>query len=222
MKLYGVARSRATRNIWLARELGIDLERIAVVQAYRLEEKGIDPRGPDAPFNTLTPEFLMISPAGAVPVLQDGDLVISESLAINHYMAEKTGGDLAAQDAGERALIEQWALYGMTAIEPQALDIMWVYAKGRAETEEGIAELSRLRSALMRPMAVLNAHLARKGQMLGDRFTVADIDMAEIIRYAAFDAPLMARFEAVATWLAACQDRPAFTAMMAERAAEPA
>jgi glutathione S-transferase len=222
MKLYGVARSRATRNIWLARELGIDLERVAVMQAYRLEANGIDPLGPDAPFNTRTPEFLTIAPSGAVPVLEDGDLVIFESLAINHYLADKVGGIMAAQDAGERASVEQWALYGMTAIEPHALDIMMIHAQGRAGTDEGIAELARHHAALMRPMAVLNAHLARKGQMLGDRFTVADIDMAEIIRYAAYDAALMERFEAVSHWLAACQARPAFIAMMAERAAEPA
>ena len=222
MKLYGVARSRATRNIWLARELGIELERVAVIQAYRLEEKGIDPRSVDAPYNTLTPEFLAISPAGAIPVLQDGDLVLSESLAINHYLADKVGGDVAAQDAAERALIEQWALYGMTMIEPYALAIMYIYAKGRDQSAEGIDEMAQNRSALMRPMAVLNAHLARQGQMMGGRFTVADIDMAEIIRYAAFDAALMERFEAVSHWLAACHARPAFIAMMAERAGEPA
>ncbi len=220
MKLYGVVSSRASRNVWLANELGLALERIPVIQAYRLEEQGLDPRSDDAPLNTLSPEFLALSPAGMVPLLVDGDLALFESFAINHYLAEKSGGELAPQDAQERAQIEQWGLYGTSAIEPLALDIMWTYVKGRAQSEAGMAELERLRAALMRPMAVLEAHLVRKGVMVGDRFTVADINMAEVLRYAAFDAPLMARFGAVAAWLERCHARPAFKMMMASRAAE--
>ena len=79
-----------------------------------------------------------------VPLLVDGDLALFESFAINHYLAEKSGGELAPQDAQERAQIEQWGLYGTSAIEPLALDIMWTYVKGRAQSEAiAIGRLTR-------------------------------------------------------------------------------
>ena len=216
--LYGVARSRASRTIWLAGELGITLEQVAVIQAYRLT----DPDAPDAPLNTRSPEFLALSPAGAIPVLKDGDLVLSESLAINHYLARKHGGPLAPRDAAETALMEQWAFYGVTAIEPHALAILYAYAQGRAETEEGRAEVAQAADALRRPLAVLDGHLAKAGHVVGGRFTVADINLAEIVRYAQPHPTLLPGFPAVAAWLEACQQRPAFQAMWAQRAAEPA
>ena len=216
--LYGVCRSRASRAIWLAGELGITLDEVPVIQAYRLA----DPAAPDAPMNTRSPGFLALSPAGAIPVLKDGDLVLSESLAINHYLARKHGGPVAPADAAETALTEQWAFYAATAIEPHALAILYVFAQGRAETEEGRAELATHAEALARPLAVLEAHLAGHGHMVGGRFTVADIDVAEIVRYAQPHPTLLAGYPAVTAWLKACQARPAFQAMWARRNAEPA
>lgn len=216
--LYGVCRSRASRAIWLAGELGITLDEVPVIQAYRLA----DPAAPDAPLNTRSPEFLALSAAGAIPVLKDGDLVLSESLAITHYLARKHGGPVAPADAAETALTEQWAFYAATAIEPHALAILYVFADGRAGTDEGRAELARHAEALARPLAVLEAHLAKHGQMVGGRFTVADIDVAEIVRYAQPHPTLLADYPAVTGWLAACHARPAFQAMWARRSAEPA
>jgi len=214
--LYGVYRSRATRPVWLAAELDLDLEVVPVIQAYRL------PEGATTPLNTRSPEFLAISPAGAVPVLKDGDLVLSESLAITLYLAKKHGGPLAPKDATEEAQMMQWALYGMTAIEPAALKAMYVVASGGGDTPEGKAELAQLTADLQRPLKALNTHLANSGgQMVGRRFTVADINMAEIVRYAAAHPGTLADFDAVRAWLAACQDRPGFKEMWAKRSAEP-
>ena len=216
--LYGVCRSRASRAMWLAGELGITLEEVPVIQAYRLP----DPEAPDAPLNTRSPAFLALSPAGAIPVLKDGDLVLSESLAINHYLAKKHGGPVAPKDAGEAALTDQWAFYAATAIEPHALAILYVFAQGRADSPEGQAELASHTEALARPLAVLEAHLASRGHMVGDRFTVADIDVAEIVRYAQPHPTLLAGYPAITAWLKACHARPAFQAMWTRRTAEPA
>jgi glutathione S-transferase len=217
--LYGAYRSRATRNFWLALEAGKDLELKPVLQAYRLA----DPKAADAPLNTQSPEFLSISPAGAIPLLKDGDLVISESLAINLYLAKKWGGPLAPKDAGEDAQMMQWALYGMTALEPHTLPILYCYAEKRATTPEGQAELASHTEALERPLKALNTHLeTHGGHMVGGRFTVADINMAEILRYVQPHTSVLPRFPAVNAWLSACQSRAAFKEMMARREAEPA
>lgn len=215
LKLYGVCRSRATRNIWLMEELGMAYEQIPVIQAYRL-------KGGDAPLNTASPAFLAVNPAGQVPCIDDDGFVLAESLAINLYLAAKAGGPLAPADARERALMEQWALFAATGIEAAALDMYYPYAEKREGTPESAAQIATAAVKLDRPMATLNRHLLAVGHMVGGRFTVADINTAEVVRYASAHAPLMAACPAVAGWLATCQARPAFQAMWGKRLAEPA
>jgi glutathione S-transferase len=208
--LYGAYRSRGSRNFWLAGEMGITLDLIPVIQAYRAGAAA-------APLSTTSPAFLAISPAGAIPVLQDGDLILSESLAINMYLARKYGGPLAPKDAAEDALMLQWALYGVTALEPGALGLMYAFNEGRGES----AEVVDLCAKLQRPLKALEVHLNANDHMVGGRFTVADINMAEVLRYAQSHPTLLAGFPAVDRWLKACQARPAFQAMWAKRLAEP-
>ena len=208
--LYGAYRSRATRNFWLAGEMGIGLDLAPVLQAYRAGAA-------TAPMSTTSPEFLAISPAGAIPVLKDGDLVLSESLAINLYLARKYGGPMAAENAAEEALMLQWALYGATSVEPAALAIMLAFNENRGDGPDVAEHVEKLQ----RPLNVLQDHLAAQGQMVGGRFTVADINMAELLRYVQSHPTLLADFPAVDKWLKACQARPAFQQMWAKRMAEP-
>ena len=69
---------------------------------------------------------------------------------------------------------------------------------------------------------MLDQALAASGYLVGGRFTVADINTAEIVRYALAAPELFEAAPRVKTWLAACQARPAFKAMWAKRDAEPA
>lgn len=216
--LYGMLRSRATRNIWLLEELKAPYTLKPVIQAYRLA----DPHAPDAPLNTLSPEFLKLSPAGAIPVMEEDGLLLTESLAINLYIARKFGGPLAPRDLREEAQMTQWALFGATWIESPALEITSTYGRDEAETEAGKALIAASVEKLARPLAVLEGHLATHSHMVGGRFTVADINMAEIVRYAQAHAPLMDRFGRVKSWLEHCQSRPVFKKMWAARLAEPA
>jgi glutathione S-transferase len=218
LTLYGAYRSRASRNFWLLGELGVAYRFVPVIQGYRLANAAAS----EAPLNTTSAEFLTISPAGAIPVLDDDGFVLSESLAINLYLAKKSGGPLAPNDAREDALMMQWALYGTSSIETPALDISYAYARGEDTTEAGRAVIAAGAAKLQRPMAVLEGHLGKTGHMVGGRFSVADINMAEIVRYAQAHGPLMAAFPTVTRWLETCQARPAFKAMWASRLAEPA
>ncbi len=215
--LYGAHRSRATRNLWLAEEAGMDLEVRQVWQAYRVE----DPRAAGAPLNTLSAEFLAISPMGAIPVLVDGDLVLSESLAINLYLARRYGGDLGPRDEEENARMTQWALFGATSLEGPALGIMVVRNEGREDTDGGRQEIADCTERLHRPLRALDEHLGTRQWMVGSRFTVADINMAEILRYAQAEPGLLAVHPAVDGWLRMCQARPGFRRMWARRDAEP-
>lgn len=215
--LYGVTRSRASRNIWLMNELGQPYEQVPVIQAYRLA----NPEAPDAPVNTRSPSFLAVNPNGHIPSMKDGDLVLNESLAINLYLAKKFGGPLAPASLAEEGEVAMWTLWAATEAEPHAIQIL--YHRLMKQGDERKPELADAAVvALRQPFQVLNDALAANGHLVGGRFTVADINVAEVIRYA---SPAPELFEAaphVKAWLAACQARPAFKAMMDKRNAEPA
>jgi glutathione S-transferase len=115
----------------------------------------------------------------------------------------------------------QWALFGAASVEEPALAIQNAYQYGRAETEEGRAEVERSKERLHRPLRALEAHLGVRQWMVGSRFTVADINMAEILRYAQSDPGLLPLYPAVDGWLRMCQWRPAFRQMWEQRAQEP-
>jgi glutathione S-transferase len=77
-------------------------------------------------------------------------------------------------------------------------------------------------AALRQPFAVLDAALARHGHPVGGRFTVADINLAEVVRYAQAAPELFEAAPRVKAWLATCQARPAFKKMWEARDREPA
>ena len=73
---------------------------------------------------------------------------------------------------------------------------------------------------LKKPLAVFETHLAADGHVAGGRFTVADLGLAEIVRYVQGHPRLLADFPNVRDWLARCQARPGFKAMWETRNAE--
>jgi len=204
LTIYGVYRSRASRNLWLANELGIPFKQVPVVQAYRLKEPV-----PADVVHTRSPSFLKVNPNGHIPTMDDDGVVLHESLAINLYLAKKHGGPLAPATLAEDGEMTMWALWAVTEVEPYSLSI--------AQNGPTDAALAALRA----PFAVLDKAVAG-GFVVGNRFTVADINVAEIVRYAQ-NAPML--FDAapkVKAWLAACHARPAFRKMWDARDKEPA
>ena len=212
LTIYGAYRSRATRTYWLANELGLEYRSVPVLQARRVE----NPLAPDAPLNTLSPDFIKVNPMGLIPAIEDDGLVVIESMAINLHLARKHGGPLAPATLEEEAQATMWSFFAVTAIEAEALRISAAAASGRLETEEVSAAIRLLE----RPFKVLEAHLAKTGHMVADRFTVADINVAEVVRYAQPATALLEKFPKVKAWLEAAQARPAFRAMWEKREQE--
>lgn len=217
VKLYGVTRSRASRNVWLCLEAKMAFEQVPVIQARRLA----DPTAPDAPMNTRSPDFLAVNPNGLIPTLEDGDLVLNESLAINLYLAKKAGQPLAPVDLAEDGQMTMWSFWAATEAEPHTLQIMY-HCGGLPEAERDPAKADAAAMTLVPRFAVLDAHLALRQWLVGDRFTVADINTAEVLRYASAAPDLFAASPNVQRWYDACQARPAFQEMMRRREAEPA
>lgn len=205
LTIYGVTRSRASRNIWLANELSLPFQQVPIMQHYRL--KGTIPADL---VHTKSPDFLKVNPNGHIPSIDDDGLILHESLAINLYLAKKHGGPLAPATVAEDGAMSMWSLWAATEVEPYSILLA---TKGVTEPEV---------AALRAPFAVLDNALAKDGHLVGGRFTVADINVAEIVRYAQAAAPLFDAAPNVKSWLAACQARPAFKTMWAARDKEPA
>ncbi|WP_189409588.1 glutathione S-transferase family protein [Neogemmobacter tilapiae] len=216
--IYGVYRSRASRPLWLLGEIGMEFEHVPVIQAYRLG----DAVAPDAPLNTNSPRFRRVNPMGQIPAMRDGDLTLTESLAITLYLAQQYGGDLGPKDPVEIGEATNWGFFAATAIEPHALDIMMTINRGDAETDAGQVIIDKALEPLHRGLARLDQHLLHRDHVMGERFTVADIVLAECCRYAQSMAGLVQEYPSVQRWLTACQRRPAFLAFWEKRMAEPA
>lgn len=204
LTIYGVHRSRASRNIWLAHELGIPFKLEPVMQLYRLKEPI-----PAGLVHTKSPSFLKVNPNGHIPTMDDDGLVLHESLAINLYLAKKHGGPLAPVNVAEDGQMSMWSLWAANEVETQALSIV--------QNGPSAAAIDALRT----PFAVLDEALAG-AFLVGGRFTVADINVAEIVRYARDADELFKSAPRVKAWFDGCVARPAYRKMWEAREKEPA
>jgi glutathione S-transferase len=129
-------------------------------------------------------------------------------MAINLYLADRYGAaPLWPRDPRDRALIYQWSIWGQTEI-----DVM----SRHEDRFSGVPErIERARVELHARLAILNDALARRTYLLGDVFTLADINMAttliepwELSRPDGGDIrPGDRLFPAVGEWLARCTSR---------------
>ncbi len=216
LTIYGVYKSRASRVYWLAEELGFAFRKEPVIQARKVK----DPLAADAPLNTKTPSFLAVNSMGQIPTIDDDGLVLNESLAILLYLAKKHGGPLAPRDLTEEGKMLQWLFWGATAVETIVILVTQGDERGEWETDAGKAKLVSIGESLKRPFAAFEAHLAGKDYVVGDRFTVVDLALAEIIRYAQGHPALFEGFPKIQSWLERCQARPGFKSMWDKRNAE--
>lgn len=216
LTIYGVYRSRASRNYWMAGELGLPFTSVPVVQARRLD----DPQAADAVLNTQSPEFLAVNPTGLIPCVDDGGFVMTESLAINLYLARKHGGPLSGQTVTEEAEMLQWTMWAATEVEPHAVKIILTLDTNAAESEQGRLTIRAAAKALKKTFKRFDDHLAATGHVVGDRFTVADLNLAEVFRYTMGQPQLFDAAPNVKAWLERCHARAAFKAMMEARQGE--
>jgi glutathione S-transferase len=154
---------RGFRVVWLLEEMGMP---------YRLR-----------PVDLLVgvendPEFLAINPGGFIPVLQDGDVVMVESIAIMEYLMARHGPTpLAPAPAdphfptyqqflhlGEAGLaMAAYILVGARQFAPESDRNSWSARQAQEQYE------TRLR--------LVRRQLARSPYVAGDAFTAADISV---------------------------------------------
>jgi glutathione S-transferase len=204
LKIYGTPHSRASRPLWVCRELGLEYEQVPV----HFADGG-----------TRSPEFLAINPAGRIPAIDDAGFRLAESMAINFYLVKKHGGELAPKSLEDEARMLQWTFWAMTEVEKPLLTVFMQ----RAEVPPGspAAQYFRERSpkdpateqaalkALEHPMSVLNSHLASREYILGAGFTLVDLNVASVMAMGLAGKYDFTAYPNVQQWLGRCMARPA-------------
>lgn len=198
LTLYGSARSRAARSLVALEELGL---------VYRHEP--LNPRADPADREALD----ALNPNSHVPVLDDNGLIVWESMAINLYLGDKYGGPLWPQTPAGRSRVYQWSLWSQTEIDRQD----WNRARRLGEEEQVQAD----RQNLIRALGVLDAVLAKRPYLLGEAFSMADVNVATtlsqpnelgLIGWQKVNAGA-AGLPHLADWLRRCTARPSYDAI---------
>jgi glutathione S-transferase len=155
IKVYGSGGARSRRVLWTCEEAGAPYEFVALKMPTRENH----------------PEFLAISPAGALPAIEHGDVRMVESLAISEYVARLQNSDLVVgpQEAGFPDYLQyQW--FGESTLAPP---LTWTrrFAEHPPAVEQGRAIFVQRQAVLERALSDGRAYLA------AGRFTLADISV---------------------------------------------
>jgi glutathione S-transferase len=169
MKLYEFPPTRSIRPRWTLQELGIPFESV-IVDGRKGENR--------------TPEFLKLNPAGKLPVLVDGELVLNESVAICLYLCAKhPQGGLLPADLATRTELDRWLWFTVTELEQP----LWRMARHTFlyPPEKRSPADKALAAEDFAPMAaVVEEHLSGRQYVVGERFSVADIVLAYTLDWA--------------------------------------
>jgi glutathione S-transferase len=191
LRIHGSARSRALRVLWMTFELGIPYE-----------QNDILPRSPA----TKTPEFLALNPNAQLPVIEDDGFVLSESMAINLYLAKKHKSPLYPSDPKQEAIALQWCLWETDKLDRQLVNYV-NHSTALPPEQRDAAIANAAWTSVVPALDVLNGVLRGTKWLAGPEFSIADLNVAgALYRGLSMD---LSRWPAIDEWLRRCWDRPA-------------
>jgi glutathione S-transferase len=190
--------SQSERVIWLMEELGLPYE----LKSY-----------PRQPNYMAAVEFSALHPVGQAPVIEDGDVVLAESLAIVTYILELYGNGALRIAPGEKGYADYlyWMAYSIGGLAPQAMQYMTALRMG---TESGpFADMAQERRG--RHLGMIDKRLAENEWLAGETFTGAEI-MCQFYfgTMAKFGALDISGYPNIGRWLGQIAERPAFQRAM--------
>jgi len=193
IKLYEFPPTRSIRVRWTLQELGVDFES-HIVDMMAGEHRD--------------PGFLAINPAGKLPVIVDGDLVLTESIAIVLYLCERDSDrGLLPVPVDKRAEVYQWLLFTTTELE-QPLWRIALHTSLYDEKERNIEEVALASRDFHEMARVLETHLEGKTFLVGDAFSVADVVCGYTLDWAG-EAHLLEAFPNARHYMERLYERPA-------------
>ena len=176
--------SRSQRILWLLEELGAPYE----IKFYQR----------DATTRLAPPELKAVNQLGKSPVVTDGDLTIIESGAIIDYIQRTYGGGRLAPAQGTRdyEAYNQWLHY---AEGSAMLPLMLALYVGRLG-EAGAPLQPRIESETNNHLGYVEASLAGRDWLVGDRLTYADFRVASALPYAERGQLPVAGYRNIVAW----------------------
>lgn len=199
LRIYGAARSRTIRVLWMAGELGLSYD-----------HKNWLPRAPE----TRTPEYRVLNPNGRVPTIDDDGFVLTESMAINCYLAKKHKSPLYPSDPKNEALALQWSLWETDRLDRQLVDYVR-HTKEYAEAERKPEIAEQMWKECTASFDVLESALKKSEWLAGPSFSVADLNVSAAL-YRALTLDL-GKWPKLKAWLNRCWERPAAQKVRAMR-----
>jgi glutathione S-transferase len=163
MRLYHVPNTRSTRVLWLLEEIGAPCDLTLMTADERRGE-----------------EHVGRHPLGRVPVIEDDDGFVFESLAILLHIADQhpEAGLIPPLGSHDRALVYQWSAFAMTELEPAVIEVL---SARRAEDDERLATAT---SRFADRAGVVERALEGREYLVGVGFTVADLVLAAVLMFA--------------------------------------
>ena len=172
LTIWGGTTSRTLHAHWMCHELGLDYD-----------AKLIGPRTGE----TSTDAFLEINPKGKIPVLIDGDFVLSAGAAIITYLADtyaKPNALIPVHGSLDRARYNQWLSFIQMELDAHTLyvirkhrDLQHLYGQAPTAIDAAIAGFNK-------QVTVAAKHLGQNEYLVGGYFTGADLMLAGILQWA--------------------------------------
>ena len=200
MKLYEFGPTRSIRARWTLQELDVPFEAVTV--------------------NMMTgehrsPEYLAVNPAGKLPALVDGDLVLTESMAIVTYLAEKyPDKGLIPANLQERADFHKWIMFTATELEQP----LWRIARNTnlyPEDKRQPSDVAMARQDFASMAKVLDDHMNGRAFVVGETATVADFVLAYTLDWAN-EIMLLDDFPGLRDYMTRMYERPAAATRIAD------
>jgi glutathione S-transferase len=194
--LYHHPFSRAANVVWMLEEVGVEYQ-LRWVDIMAGAQK--------------SPELLALNPMGKLPILTDGDAVVTESAAIALYLGDRyAAGRLAPKlDDPARGTYLRWAFFTPSVMEPAAA----------ARTSGGEFNVRAVGWGTHDDMvAATEAALAQGPYLLGERFSMADTILGGTLRFLLMFKMIDSK-PVFTDYVARLEARPAFQRSSARNAA---
>ncbi len=148
--------------VWAAQELGVDFQRTEAGGVHGVVK---------------TPEYMRLNANSLVPVIEDDGFVLWESNVIVRYLSAKHSmGQMYPADLQQRFDAERWMDWQQTTVNPASRPGFWQLVR-MPEGQRDLKAIADSNVAVENLMATLDAHLAQRSFMLGERFSMADIPL---------------------------------------------
>jgi len=196
--LYFAPYTRSMRPLWALEELGLAYS-IEFIDLPKQEHKQA--------------EFLNINPMGLVPALKDGDMTMYESVGICSYLADRYGDfQLSPKlDSPLRGTYYQLFCFLIGSVEQPFLDLLHQKLKNSEINYQ--RDFPECCLAINKNLEILSQQLSHQDYLLGDQFSVADINMGGCLLFAEKLNMLFNSAENLMGYLARIQQRPAYIKM---------